>query len=91
MYTYFMYGLRVEAIEVETLEVVGSMFLDIDQTIKSVHVNPEHRRRGVATGMYQFLTREGFTLKHSDSVSEDGKKWIESLDRDKVSTCQDSR
>jgi GNAT superfamily N-acetyltransferase len=79
MYKYFLYGLRVEAIEAETLVVVGSMFITEEHVIQSIYVNPPHRRKGVATAMYRFALLKGFILQHSQSVSEEGRQWIESL------------
>jgi hypothetical protein len=80
MYKYFLDELRVEAIDAKTLKVVGSMFITPEHVIQSIYVNTPHRRKGVATAMYRFALSKGFILQHSQSVSEEGKLWIQSLE-----------
>ena len=70
MYKYFLYGLRVEAIEAETLVVVGSMFITEEHVIQSIYVNPPHRRKGVATAMYRFALSARLTLFWKVAIPE---------------------
>jgi ribosomal protein S18 acetylase RimI-like enzyme len=53
--------------------------------IQTVHVNPEHRRKGIATAMLQEAQRQAALHNHipapvhSSQLSDDGKAWKDSL------------
>jgi GNAT superfamily N-acetyltransferase len=50
---------------------------DINGQIQDVHVNPEHRRKGIATGMLKYARGIDPSVKHSHDLSEDGAEWSE--------------
>jgi GNAT superfamily N-acetyltransferase len=47
--------------------------------VASVFVHPDHRRKGVATGMWNYAKQNGFSLKHSQTRTEDGDSWAKSV------------
>jgi hypothetical protein len=73
-------GTVVEAIDSRTGKEVGSALVeDYDKEgkvwhVTEVHVKPEYRRQGIASGMYDFMERHyGVKLAPNDSQTEDGR------------------
>ena len=52
-------------------------FDQINGQIQDVHVVPEHRRKGVATGMLKYARGIDPSVKHSPDQTEDGQEWAE--------------
>lgn len=46
--------------------------------IKDIIVDPEHRRKGIATGLWNYAKAQGFNPEHSDSRTPEGDAWAES-------------
>ena len=62
----------------------GMMVEDFNGAVVNyVHVNKDHRRKGVATKLWQEAQKEvakhGIELTHSMNQSSEGKAWISSL------------
>lgn len=57
---------------------LGSMRLSKFGEVKDVRVGEPHRRKGVATGMWNYAKQQGFNPEHSDSRTPEGNKWAES-------------
>lgn len=57
---------------------VGKMELSKFHEVKDIIVAPEHRRKGVATGMWNYAKQQGFNPEHSDSRTVDGDAWASS-------------
>jgi GNAT superfamily N-acetyltransferase len=53
-------------------------FDNINGQIQDVQVDPEHRRKGIATGMLQYARGIDSSVKHSPDQTEDGQEWAES-------------
>jgi GNAT superfamily N-acetyltransferase len=82
MYRYDLFAAEarttIQATHVDSGEVVGSAFI-YGNIMKSIWVDEDHRRRGVATGMWRFAEDRGLRPEHAANQSDDGKRWIESL------------
>ena len=61
---------------------VGKMELGKFRDVKDIIVAPEHRRKGIATGMWNYAKAQGFNPEHSDSRTRDGDKWAASTGDD---------
>jgi ribosomal protein S18 acetylase RimI-like enzyme len=48
--------------------------------IDEVHVEPEHRRKGLATQMYRAALSSGEPIVHSAQRTDSGDAWAQSLD-----------
>ena len=62
----------------------GSQVQDMNgAVVNAVHVAEPHRRKGVATSLWEKANEDviqhGITLKHSFNQSKEGKSWAESL------------
>ena len=62
----------------------GSQVQDMNgAVVNRVHVAEPHRRKGVATSLWEKANEDvkqhGINLRHSMNQSSDGKKWAESL------------
>lgn len=81
MYTYHLFKIdgraTIQATH-ESGEVVGSMFLR-GNTVRSVWVDAPHRRKGVATGLWNFAVDSGIEPVHSRFQTKLGQLWINSL------------
>jgi len=51
---------------------------NINGQIQKVGVLPEHRRKGIATGMLKYARGIDPSVKHSPDQTEDGQEWAES-------------
>lgn len=49
--------------------------------VTDITVDQRHRRRGIATTMWEVATRHESRLTHGDVVMPNGRAWIESLNR----------
>ena len=82
MYKYDLFAVEarttIQATHIPSGEVIGSAFI-YGNIMKSIWVDEEHRRRGVATGMWRTAETAGLHPEHADSQSDDGKLWIASL------------
>lgn len=82
MYTYEMYAVAgrttIQATHTESREVIGSAFI-YGNVMKSIWVDPDHRRRKVATGIWRYAELRGLNPEHSDSQTDIGRLWIASL------------
>lgn len=43
-------------------------------------VHPNHRRKGIATGMWNYAKQQGYNPVHSSQRTPDGEAWAKSLD-----------
>lgn len=43
--------------------------------IVNVAVHPDHRRKGIATALFEHAKAAGVPIHHSTGLSEDGKAW----------------
>ena len=51
-----------------------------DGRIGMVHVDKEHRRKGIATGMYKAALESGLNKpEHAERMTDDGLEWAKSL------------
>lgn len=57
---------------------VGKMELSKFGEVKDIIVAPEHRRKGIATGMWNYASQLGLNPEHSDSRTEEGDAWAAS-------------
>ena len=57
---------------------VGKMELGKYRNVKDIMVDPEHRRRGIATGMWNYAKEQGLNPEHSDSRTKAGDAWAAS-------------
>lgn len=57
---------------------LGSMRIDKYNEVKDIRVGEEHRRKGVATGMWNYAKVQGFNPEHSDSRTPEGDAWAAS-------------
>ena len=72
------YGeIRIEATHPEA-GYLGSMRIGKFGDVKDIRVGEPHRRKGVATGMWNYAKSQGFNPEHSDSRTRDGDKWAAS-------------
>jgi len=77
-------GYRIQATHTESGESVGNLFCDHSGKVQSIQVEPEHRRKGVATAMWehaQGLAEQGKVPKpkHSSDRSDQGDAWAKSV------------
>lgn len=63
-------------------DVAGSVQWDDDGLIRDVSVHPDFRRRGIATELFRRAQQVTPHLRHADSPSPDGVKWIEGMGRE---------
>jgi hypothetical protein len=69
------YGeVMVEASHPE-LGFLGSMRIGKFGDVKDIRVGEPHRRKGVATGMWNYAKQQGLNPEHSDSRTKDGDAW----------------
>lgn len=54
---------------------LGSMRIGKYGDVKDVRVGEPHRRKGVATGMWNYAKQQGFDPRHSDSRTKEGDAW----------------
>lgn len=82
MFTYEMYKasgrITIQATHTPSREVIGSAFI-YGNVMKSIWVDPDYRRQGVATGMWRFAEASELHPVHADSQTELGRLWIASL------------
>jgi len=72
------YGeVRIEASHPEH-GYLGSMRIGKYGDIKDVRVGEPFRRKGVATGMWNYAKAQGFNPQHSDSRTKEGDAWAKS-------------
>jgi hypothetical protein len=72
------YGeITIEASHPE-LGFLGSMRLSKYREVKDIRVGEPFRRKGVATGMWNYAKAQGFNPEHSDSRTKDGDAWAAS-------------
>jgi hypothetical protein len=57
---------------------LGSMRLSKYGEVKDIRVGEPFRRKGVATGMWNYAKSQGFNPEHSDSRTEEGDAWAAS-------------
>ena len=63
-------------------EQVGQLDLDKNVgVVNDVYVKEEHQNKGIATGMWKYAQKAGLNPAHSDTRSESGDIWAESLYR----------
>lgn len=62
------------------VDIPGNQHPD-DGVIAHIHVEPEHRRKGIASAMYDRAREINPNLKHNTELSADGKAWIRGLER----------
>jgi hypothetical protein len=67
-------GVTIEASHPEH-GYLGSMRLSKYGEVKDVRVGEEHRRKGIATGMWNYAKTQGFNPEHSDSRTPEGDAW----------------
>lgn len=62
--------------------VVGSLhwWMGDRPRVRGVQVEPEHRRQGIATRLWQEARQIEPSLRHSLSQTDDGDAWVKSLD-----------
>src|SRR5262249_42005548 len=59
---------------------LGHLVIDANGKILVVEVEREHRRQGIATGMYEELLAAGYRVEHDwDNMRDDGAAWAKSL------------
>jgi GNAT superfamily N-acetyltransferase len=58
---------------------VGTMMIDHTGEVTRIDVEPEHRRKGVATGMWNYARSQGHTIRHSDMQTEEGRAWASAV------------
>jgi GNAT superfamily N-acetyltransferase len=70
-----------EAQRVNPEDAVGYMKLGPDGTVRQVFVEPEFRRQGVATEMWNYANRQGLNPAHSPVADQTaaGRAWVNSL------------
>lgn len=61
---------------------LGSMRIGKLGDIKDIRVGEPHRRKGVATGMWNYAHQQGFNPEHSDSRTPEGDAWAASTGAD---------
>ena len=57
-------------------------WLDLDKgtgVVNEVYVKEKHQGKGIATGMWQHAQESGLNPRHSDTRSESGDAWAQSL------------
>jgi len=54
---------------------LGSMELGRSGYVKDIRVGEPHRRKGIATGMWNYAKQQGLNPEHSDSRTKDGDAW----------------
>lgn len=54
---------------------LGSMRIGKYGDVKDIRVGEPHRRKGVATGMWNYAKQQGLNPEHSDSRTADGDAW----------------
>lgn len=59
---------------------IGKMELGKFRDVKDIMVAPEHRRKGVATGMWNYAKQQGLNPEHSDSRTKEGDAWAASTE-----------
>jgi hypothetical protein len=57
---------------------LGSMTIGKFNDVKDIRVGEPHRRKGVATGMWNYAKQQGLNPEHSDSRTKDGDAWAAS-------------
>jgi ribosomal protein S18 acetylase RimI-like enzyme len=61
---------------------VGNLVIDAAGKILGVEVKPEHRRKGIATRMFDELCQAGYRVEHDwANMRDDAAAWAASLDR----------
>ena len=74
-------GYNVRAIHRKTGKSIGVLNTFSTGKIGMINVHPDHRRRGVATAMWNYATQhpELSPPYHSQLQTEDGEAWAQSL------------
>jgi len=57
---------------------LGSMRLSRFGEVKDIRVGESFRRKGVATGMWNYAKQQGLNPEHSDSRTKEGDAWAAS-------------
>ena len=62
--------------------IVGHMLLGFERkgrgrNVRNVMVNPEHQRKGIASGMWAYAKEQGLNPEHSEPTTQthEGKAW----------------
>jgi ribosomal protein S18 acetylase RimI-like enzyme len=59
--------------------VIARLRLETDGTIYGIWVKPEHRRKGIATQLWNYATANGYNPQHSAERTTDGDAWAKSF------------
>lgn len=62
--------------------VIGHLLIGAFHNVRNIMVNPEHQRKGVATGMWNYAKQQGLEPEHSDIRTEEGTAWAKSTGDD---------
>lgn len=54
--------------------------LDGGRFVRLIEVEPEYRRRGVATALWDYAVENGFKPRHDASKTSDGMNWASTVD-----------
>ena len=74
-------GIVCRALDADDDEI-GVLVISAAGKILYVHVDPAHRRRGIATRMLKALRESGHTVTHDwDDMREDGAVWARAVER----------
>lgn len=57
---------------------LGTMELGKFNEVKDIRVGEQFRRKGIATGMWNYAKQQGLNPEHSDSRTKDGDAWAAS-------------
>lgn len=60
---------------------LGFLLINDDLTVHTIYVEPEHRRKGIATALWDAAKLDWPDLMHSGDLTQDGSRWIASLHR----------
>lgn len=59
--------------------VLGKLHPGYGRTIKNIETHPDFLRKGIATGMYRYAVSQGLEPRHSDTRTQEGDAWANSL------------
>lgn len=57
---------------------VGHMRIGAFHQVRDIMVNEDFRRKGIATGMWNYAKAQGLNPEHSDIRTDEGEKWAKS-------------